>query len=136
MIWVGREDFEVAAGAPLPLVLNPEGCIFRAHALAAMGREGLNWRELYVSTSPTGVNIPVRTGLALTVKTPRSVPPGCSPVGERLGLPELGFAEIEMHASPAQIGDAFDLLVAEVERLASRETSSTTQDFPTPDVLS
>ena len=122
MIWVGRDGFEIGADVPLPLALNPEGCIFRAHALAAMGREGRDWREPYVSTSPTGVNVPVRSGLAVTVKTPRSMPPECCPVGERLGLPELGFAEIEMHVSPAQIGEAVELLVAEIARLTARDT--------------
>ena len=119
MIWVGRDGFEILPGAPLPLALNPDGCIFRAHAIAAMGREGRDWREPYISTSPTGVNIPVRTGLALTVKTPRSVPAGCGEVSARLGLPELGFAEIEMHVSPAQIGEAFERLVSEVATLVS-----------------
>lgn len=121
LIWVGRRGFEMPSDAPLPLALNPEGCIFRAHALAAMERVGRPWREPYLSTSPTGVNIPVQMGLAVTVKTPRSLPPGCDEVCDRLALPELGMAEIEMHVSPAQIGDAFDLLVAEVERLAAQK---------------
>lgn len=118
LIWVGRADVDMPSDAPLPLALNPEGCIFRAHALAAMGRVGRDWREPYLSTSPTGVNIPVQMGLAVTVKTPRSLPPGCDDVSDRLELPELGIAEIEMHVSPVQIGEAFDLLVEDVERLA------------------
>lgn len=121
LIWVGREGFELPVGGPLPLALNPEGCIFRDHALAAMGRVGRQWREPYLSTSPTGVNVPVQMGLAVTVKTPRSLPPGCLDIGEALALPELGMAEIEIHASPAQIGDAFELLVAEIERVAAHK---------------
>ncbi len=126
MIWVAKEDFELPEDAPLPLVLNPEGCIFRAHALAAIGGLGRTWREPYVSGSPTGVNVAVQSGLALTIKTPRSVPPGCVDVGDRLGLPQLGLAEVEMHVSPAQIGDAFQTLVDEVDRLC-REGSRAAQ---------
>ena len=119
LVWVARDDFDLAPDAPLPLALNPDGCIFRAHALAAMGRIGRDWREPYVSEAPTGVNVPVQSGLAVTVKTPRSVPLGCAEVQQRLKLPELGFAEIEMHVSPARIGNAFDLLVSEVRRATS-----------------
>jgi len=115
MIWVAHETFEHGAGQELPLALNPDGCIFRAHALAAVGRAGYRWREPYVSQSPTGVNVPVQSGLAVTVKTPRSVPPGCCDVGSRFGLPALGLVEIELHVSPARISDAFQDLVYLVE---------------------
>ena len=117
MIWVAREDFDAPRDAPLPLALNPEGCIFRAHALAAIGGIGRSWREPYVSGSPTGVNVAVQSGLAATVKTPRSVPDGCVDIGDRFGLPQLGLAEVEMHVSPAQIGDAFMTLVQAVDEL-------------------
>ena len=128
MIWVAKDDFDLPREAPLPLVLNPEGCIFRAHALAAIGGMGRTWCEPYVSGSPTGVNVAVQSGLALTVKTPRSIPPGCVDTGERLGLPQLGLAEVEMHVSPAQIGDAFQTLVEAVDRLC-RE-GSRAEDWP------
>lgn len=115
MIWVAREGFKAPRDAPLPLALNPEGCIFRAHALAAIGRIGRPWREPYVSGSPTGVNVAVQSGLAITVKTPRSVPDGCVDFGAVLELPQLGLAEVEMHVSPAHIGEAFQRLVHEVD---------------------
>jgi len=115
MIWVARESFQHSKDVALPLALNPDGCLFRAHALAAVGRTALSWREPYVSQSPTGVNAPVQSGLAITVKTPRSVPPGCCDVGPRFGLPTLGLAEIELHVSPARIGEAFQDLVRLVE---------------------
>ncbi|WP_269581766.1 LysR family transcriptional regulator [Roseibium sp. Sym1] len=115
MIWVAHETFDLGDGMDLPLALNPDGCIFRAHALAAVGRTGRPWREPYVSQSPTGVNVPVQAGLAITVKTPRSIPSGCCDIGSRFGLPALGLAEIELHVSPARISDAFQDLVRLVE---------------------
>jgi len=115
MIWVAHESFAHDDGMDLPLALNPDGCIFRAHALAAIGRTGRRWREPYVSQSPTGINVPVQAGLAITVKTPRSVPTGCCDVGGRFDLPALGLVEIELHVSPARISDAFQDLVSLVE---------------------
>jgi hypothetical protein len=49
----------------------------------------------------------VQAGLALTVKTPRSVPAGCRIVGANEGLPELEYVEIELHRTPGQMGEAF-----------------------------
>lgn len=102
LIWVASAEHELAQWDPLPLALNPEGCIFRAHAFAALGREEMKWDVRYTSQSPTGINLPVQLGLAATVKTPRSVPGGCRIVGPEAGLPELGYVETEIHRSPSQ----------------------------------
>ena len=114
MIWVAHPDFAPDPAAPLALALNPEGCIFRAHALAALGRAGRAWHEPYVSTSPIGLNQPVSAGLAATVKTRPSVPEGCVEAGARLGLPPLDAVQIDLHASPALVSEGFDWFVEAV----------------------
>lgn len=108
MVWAVREDSDLARRQVLPLALNPEGCIFRAHALAALGRIERPWDLRYSSRSPTGINVAVQSGLAATVKTPRSLPPGCRIVGTAEGLPELGRVEIELHRTPGQTTGAFE----------------------------
>jgi DNA-binding transcriptional LysR family regulator len=119
MIWAASPAFEWSSDTPLPLALNPEGCIFRAHATAAIGKAGLSWRQPYVSASPTGVNLPVQAGLAATIKTPRSLPGDCEDAGTRLGLPPLGLVEIEMHVSPASISPAFHWFTETVESIVT-----------------
>ncbi|WP_129139577.1 LysR substrate-binding domain-containing protein [Modicisalibacter coralii] len=108
MVWVAAEHVDPTGWSRLPLALNPEGCIFRAHAFAALGRESRTWDVRYTSPSPTGINLAVQAGLAMTVKTPRSVPAGCRVLGIDEGLPELGHVEIEIHRSPGQMSEAFD----------------------------
>lgn len=107
MVWVIAEGANLDQWDTLPLALNPEGCIFRAHAFAALGRENRQWDVNYTSASPTAINIAVQAGLALTVKTPRSVPAGCRIVGKDEGLPVLGHVEIELHRAPGQMSEAF-----------------------------
>lgn len=110
LIWVASGAHELCLD-PLPLALNAEGCIFRAHAFAALGREELHWDVRYTSQSPTGINLPVQLGLATTVKTPRSVPERCRIIGPDEGLPELGYVETELHRSPSQANnEAFNAL--------------------------
>lgn len=119
LVWVLEESRSPADWPTLPLALNPEGCIFRAHAFAALGRADRRWDVRYTSRSPTGVNIAVQSGLAMTVKTPRSVPSGCRVAGADEGLPELGYVEIELHRAPGQMSDAFESFVGDLEHLVS-----------------
>ncbi len=121
MVWVVAEDCQPQAWDTLPLALNPEGCIFRAHALSALGREARRWETRYVSQSPTGINLPVQAGLAVTVKTPRSVPAGCRIVGEEEGLPPLGQVEIELHRRPGHTSEALEAFCQELESIVTGE---------------
>ncbi|WP_251978457.1 LysR family transcriptional regulator [Salinicola avicenniae] len=108
MVWAIAEHRDIDDWETLPLALNPEGCIFRAHAFAALGREERQWDVRYTSPSPTGVNVAVQAGLALTVKTPRSLPPGCRTIDAAGRLPELGYVEIELHRSPGELSEEFE----------------------------
>ncbi|WP_240454196.1 LysR family transcriptional regulator [Halomonas sp. NO4] len=117
MVWVVAEQCDVRAWKTLPLALNPEGCIFRAHALSALGRTERLWELHYVSPSPTGINLAVQAGLAATIKTPRSVPKGCRIVGEAEGLPPLDQVEVELHRRTGQPSEALEAFCRELEQL-------------------
>jgi DNA-binding transcriptional LysR family regulator len=97
LFWVASSGFAPAPGRPLPLAVNPEGCVYRATGLEALAEAGLPWQIVYTSQSPTGINIAVQLGMGATVKPRRSVPPGCRIVGEALGLPPLRPVEVELH---------------------------------------
>ena len=121
MVWAVQAERDLGDWDVLPLALNPEGCIFRAHALAALGRSEQHWSLRYSSRSPTGINVAVRSGLAVTVKTPRSLPADCRAVGVDEGLPELGFVEIELHRAPGQTTEAFEAFCAGLEAAVSAD---------------
>lgn len=122
LVWVVERSRGLAGWPTLPLALNPEGCIFRAHAFAALGRADLRWDVRYTSRSPTGVNVAVQSGLAMTVKTHRSLPPGCRVVEADEGLPELGHIEVELHRAPGQSSEAFEAFSDSLEALVSTRT--------------
>ncbi len=123
MVWVIKEDCSPRDWEPLPLALNPEGCIFRAHAFAALGRANRRWEVRYTSASPTGVNVAVQSGLALTVKTPRSVPAGCRVVDEDEGLLLLDHVEIELHCLPGQLTEAFETFCSDLAEVVTQSQS-------------
>ncbi|MCS4504344.1 LysR substrate-binding domain-containing protein [Arhodomonas aquaeolei] len=111
LVWVAAEGFVPPVGAPLPMAVNPEGCTYRAQAFSALSRAGWDWRVVYTSQSPTGINLAVQAGLAVTVKTPRSVPEGCRILDTRHGLPALPHVDIELHRAPGVLPAATDAFV-------------------------
>jgi DNA-binding transcriptional LysR family regulator len=119
LVWVAGPGLDLGAARPLPLAFNPEGCPFRARALEALTRRDRAWQVRYESQSPTGLNVAVAAGQALTVKAARSVPPGCFVPGPETALPALPPAVVDLHRAPTAITaahEAFADLLAEAVR--------------------
>jgi len=123
LVWVAAADFCLDPGRPVPLAVNPESCVYRAQALAALSRSNRKWRVVYTSQSSTGINIAVALGMAVAVKAARSVPPGCRVLGAADGLPPLAPALIELHRAPTVFSRPAELLAQLVlEALDGGET--------------
>lgn len=128
LCWVAGGGFAPDATQKLPLAVNPEGCVYRAHAFEALNRVGRHWQVVYTSQSPTGINIAVQLGMAVTVKASRSVPPGCRVLSEADGLPPLPQAEVELHqATRVQLPAA-----ARIFRAVLLEVLADAMDTPAP----
>lgn len=132
LIWVMSEECPIDEWDTLPLSMNPDGCIFRAHAIAALGRAEFKWNVRYTSLSPSGINIPVINGLAITIKTPRSIPEGCIEVPEDLGLPALGLVEVELHCSPSNSSIAYEEFCTMLTKIVSSHENIAKTDYGSP----
>ena len=138
LCWVAGGRFNPDPERPLPLAVNPDGCVYRAHAFDALNRMGRRWQVVYTSQSPTGINIAIQLGMAVTVKAPRSVPPGCRVLGEADGLPPLPEAEVELHQAtrvslPAAARIFRTLLLETLEaEMATAEAASEPISVPLP----
>lgn len=96
LVWVGGVSGGVpAAGESLPLILFPEGCVFRAQALSALEAAGRRWRLAYVCPSLESALAAIRLGLGI----------GALPAGPAVrelvnlneeGLPGLPTVELVM----------------------------------------
>lgn len=75
LAWVGLPRLVAAIPAgPVPLVLAPAPCVYRARALEALGAEGHAADVVYASSSEAGQVAAVRAGLGVTVLPRRRVP--------------------------------------------------------------
>lgn len=119
LVWVGHESFRNEPDEALPLAVNPAGCIYRGYGLAALGQAQRKWRIVYVSSSPTGINLALESGMAATIKALRSVPAYCRILDGETGIPPLPQVDVELHRSPtalSEVTDGFlDLLYREIE---------------------
>ncbi|KGM30141.1 LysR family transcriptional regulator, partial [Inquilinus limosus MP06] len=62
-VWAAGRDVGAAAEGPLPLALYPQGCLFRAWAMAALDAAGRPWRLAFVSHSLAAVTAIAAQGL-------------------------------------------------------------------------
>lgn len=98
LCWVACDDYRLSAQDEVPLAVNPEGCVYRASAIAALNRAGRRWRVAFTSSNPASTNIAVQTGLGITIKAVRSLPAGCRVLDSEDELPALGDVVVEMHS--------------------------------------
>ncbi|WP_185961182.1 LysR substrate-binding domain-containing protein [Telmatospirillum sp. J64-1] len=70
LTWVASTTLSWSPGEPVPLVGFPHGCAFRARALESLEKAGLEWFEVYSSTSYYGVWSAVSAGLGLAALGP------------------------------------------------------------------
>lgn len=96
LIWVGGScAVPPIADGLLPLILFPDGCLFRAQALSALEAAGRGWRVAYTGPSLECVRAAVRSGLGIS-----ALPVGAAIRDlvdlESEGLPRLGDIELVM----------------------------------------
>ncbi|WP_282609686.1 LysR substrate-binding domain-containing protein [Pelagibius sp. Alg239-R121] len=98
--WATARDRAPLDSSPIPLAFMPEGCAFRAAALAAFDKAGRPWRMAFHSEGPAGVRAAVSAGLAVTVLPRSTLGPMLVPLGIQDGFPTLPSIEIVVHRNP------------------------------------
>ncbi len=71
--WVG-EDVLIDTSKPIPLVLSPQPCVYRARAIHTLENKGISWRLVFSSPSFAGTIAAVKAGMGITV-LPRTMIP-------------------------------------------------------------
>jgi DNA-binding transcriptional LysR family regulator len=94
MEWVGNAALAEASG-PLPLVLSPQPCVYRAGAIEALEAAGRSWRLAFSSPSYAGTVAAVKASMGLTVLPHNMVPADCDIVTGG-NLPELSETHISL----------------------------------------
>ncbi len=91
--WVGHQNLIEETHTPLPLVLAPQPCVYRARAIKSLEDAGIKWRLVFSSPSYAGTIAAVKAGLGMTV-LPRTMIPDQLSALNYSSLPSLDDAHI------------------------------------------
>jgi DNA-binding transcriptional LysR family regulator len=108
VVWSAHQGFSIGTEDAVPLAVWPPGCPFRARALDALAAIGRPSRVVYTSQNPTGIEIAVREGLGVTVRSRRTMPADWRILTPEDGFPTLPPVELEIHRSPTALHYAHD----------------------------
>lgn len=92
--WVGDANV-IAPNKPIPLVLSPEPCVYRASAIKALEEAGRSWRLVFSSPSHASTVAAAKAGMGITVMPHAMVPKELDIVEPSL-LPNLADSHVSL----------------------------------------
>ena len=92
--WVGDASL-IDPKKPVPLVLSPQPCVYRASAIKALEKAGRAWRLVFSSPSYAGAVAAVKAGMGITVMPNTMIPHGLHAVDASL-LPKLDDTHVSL----------------------------------------
>ncbi|MFC5454423.1 LysR substrate-binding domain-containing protein [Prosthecobacter fluviatilis] len=92
--WVG-DPILINRKKPVPLVLSPHPCVYRASAIKALEKAGRPWRLVFSSPSYAGTVAAVKAGMGISVMPHTMIPPELQAVDASL-LPKLADTHVSL----------------------------------------
>ncbi|MDF1610162.1 LysR substrate-binding domain-containing protein [Hoeflea sp. YIM 152468] len=112
--WVCGRDFSLAPGKPVPLVVHPEGCAYRARMLHALEATGQNWRIAFCSPGINALQNAVISGLGISALTRKTYQPGMRKLVVADGFPPLPPINVGIFYKHIRLSDAAIRLVERI----------------------
>lgn len=137
--WVVDPSFILDESRPVPLVLYPQGCIYRQYITEALNHANVPWRVLYCSSSLLGIQSAIKAGLGISALAINTVSGLFQVAQEDNGLPKLGEVTIGFNYDQNNLSPASALLLDYLRRglkqSQSRPTSFKTGQSNSSDFL-
>ena len=100
IVWAGAKGGSAHLRDPLPVSVWEEGCVWRAGALEALGRQGINYRVAYMSAHAAGQRAAILADLAVAPLPGSFLGSDMVALGQKDGLPEIGNYSLAMVVTP------------------------------------
>jgi DNA-binding transcriptional LysR family regulator len=111
VVWAGAPGCTAQRETPLPLIVAPEGCVYRASIIRRLDALKRPWRIVYTSPNFSGIRAGVAAGLGITAVASSTVVDGLRQLGAAEKLPKLPDVQMGLHYDPARISPAARRLV-------------------------
>lgn len=95
--WVGQKNLaNFDSEQPVPLVLSPQPCVYRARAIHSLEKMQRKWRIVFSSHSYAGTIAAVKAGMGITVLPRNMVPGDLQIIRTKKYLPNLDDTHISL----------------------------------------
>jgi DNA-binding transcriptional LysR family regulator len=92
--WVGDSNL-IDPTKPVPLVLSPQPCVYRASAIKSLEEAGRSWRMVFSSPSYAGTVAAVKAGMGITVMPHTMIPNELERMDESI-MPKLEDTHVSL----------------------------------------
>ena len=92
--WVGDRSL-IDPAKPVPLILAPQPCVYRASAVASLEQASRSWRLVFSSPSYAGAIAAVRAGMGISVMPQTMIPDDLQAIDAAV-LPKLADTHISL----------------------------------------
>ncbi|WP_420345471.1 LysR substrate-binding domain-containing protein [Pelagibius sp.] len=116
VLWVGHAQLVQRDDAPLPLVVYPVGCFYRASMLEGLARQGIEHRVIYTAACTASLQAAVLAGLGVSAFAAGTIGEGVPVLGAASGLPALGDVVVRLYRSKKKQNTAAEALAEFIER--------------------
>lgn len=110
LVWVSKQDTEAHLKKTIPLVVAPEGCLYRRRILQRLSRINQPWSIVYTIPGLTGIQAAIAEGLGVTALAKSTVPESLEIIPESDQFPDLGDITISLIREVDSRSEAIDLL--------------------------
>lgn len=117
LVWVTGRDYSVEEkqSSALPMIVAPEGCIYRSRALEELKKQSQPWRVVYTIQDLSGIKSAIEEGLGVTVLAESTVPRNLNVIKKSQRLPSLGKIGISLLVGEKSSGGACQALRSHIE---------------------
>ena len=96
LVWVSGPEYNPNKPPPVPLIVAPEGCIYRQRAVRTLNRIKQPWQIVYNIPDLTGIQYAIQEGLGVTVLAKSTVPENLKIIANSQRYPDLGSVGISL----------------------------------------
>ena len=96
LVWVGSQPFKFEKENPVKLIVAPENCIYRRHAITWLNRLNIPWQIVYTITEISGMEAAIKEGIGVTVLAKSAVSNGLYIQEVDDSFPSLGEIGMEL----------------------------------------
>ena len=96
LVWVSGSEYNAQKPPPVPLIVAPDGCIYRQRAVRTLNKIKQPWQIVYNIPDLTGIQYAIQEGLGVTVLAKSTVPENLKIIPNSQRYPDLGTVGISL----------------------------------------